>query len=372
MATQPTEQQEVVLQYLKNHQVTENLNQIVNKLCRARDEDPWGYLIKEFQKLQPSQITKVWARQIFDSRGSPTVEVEVTTLQGVFRAAVPSGASVGVYEALELRDGGAAYMGKGVSKAVANVNNVIGPRLIGMDPTDQKKIDTFMVEDLDGSKNEWGWSKSKLGANAILGVSLAVCRAGAAAKGVPLYQHIAELSGNTDLVLPTPAFNIINGGTHAGNKLAIQEFMILPIEAKSFSEALQIGAEVYHNLKEAIKEKYGADATSVGDEGGFAPNILNSKDALDLITQAIDAAGYTGRVKIAMDVAASEFYTDFKVTVSSSTTPPPSLDSTTHNHRMPPPSLTASPPSLQPREQKRQGDIIPTKLASTCTSTLLF
>ena len=313
MATQPTEQQEVVLQYLKQHQVTENLNQVVNKLCRARVDDPWGYFVTEFKKLQPPVITKVFARQIFDSRGNPTIEVEVSTLQGSYRSAVPSGASTGVYEALELRDEGSEYHGKGVSKAIANVNNVIGPKLIGMDPRDQKKIDNFMVEDLDGSQNEWGWSKSKLGANAILGVSLAVCRAGAAAKDIPLYQHIAELSGNTDFVLPVPAFNIINGGSHAGNKLAMQEFMILPTEAKSFSQAVQIGTEVYHHLKSAIKDKYGQDAVNVGDEGGFAPNIGSNKDALDLIVQAIELAGHTGAVKIGMDVAASEFYTEMKV-----------------------------------------------------------
>jgi len=312
MATQPTEQQEVVLQYLKNHQITENLNQIVNKLCRAREDDPWGYLITEFQKLQVPQITKVYARQIFDSRGNPTVEVEISTLQGTYRASVPSGASTGVYEALELRDGGKDFMGKGVANAVKNINEVIGPKIISMDPREQRKIDTFMIEDLDGTKNEWGWSKSKLGANAILGVSLAVCRAGAAANNIPLYQHIAQLAGNTDLVMPVPAFNIINGGSHAGNKLAIQEFMVLPTGAGSFSEAMQMGSEVYHNLKAAIKEKYGLDATNVGDEGGFAPNIANNKEALDLITKAIETAGYTGKVEIGMDVAASEFYGDFK------------------------------------------------------------
>lgn len=252
-------------------------------------------------------ISKVFARQIFDSRGNPTVEVDITTEDGLFRAAVPSGASTGIYEALELRDGGDAYMGKGVSKAVSNVNNIIGPALIGKDSTQQKKLDRYMVEELDGTKNEWGWCKTKLGANAILAVSLALCRAGAAANKIPLYQHIANIAGNTTLKMPVPAFNIINGGTHAGNKLAMQEFMILPVGASSFSEAMKMGSEVYHNLKSVIKKKYGQDAVNVGDEGGFAPNILDNYEGLNLVVEAIEKAGYTGKVKIGMDVAASEF-----------------------------------------------------------------
>ena len=167
-----------------------------------------------------------------------------------------------------------------------------------------------MVQTLDGSQNEWGWSKSKLGANAILGVSMAVCKAGAASKGMPLYQHIAELAGNpTDkMCMPVPAFNVINGGSHAGNKLAMQEFMILPVGAENFTEAMKMGSEVYHNLKSVIKKKYGQDACNVGDEGGFAPNILENKEGLDLLVEAIEKAGYTGKVKIGMDVAASEFW----------------------------------------------------------------
>jgi len=257
-------------------------------------------------------ITAVHARQIFDSRGNPTVECEVTTAQGTFRAAVPSGASTGKYEALELRDGGAAYMGKGVSQAVNNINEIIGPAILGMDPVDQRLIDIKMVEELDGSKNEWGYSKAKLGANAILAVSLAVCRAGAAARNIPLFKHIAMLAGNNEIVMPVPAFNIINGGSHAGNKLAMQEFMILPVEAKSFPEALRMGSEVYHNLAKLLKAQYGQDSTNVGDEGGFAPNIASNDDALIWIKQAIDNAGYTGKVKIGMDVAASEFYLEEK------------------------------------------------------------
>ncbi|KAL8152892.1 hypothetical protein V2J09_010652 [Rumex salicifolius] len=255
-------------------------------------------------------ITYVKARQIFDSRGNPTVETDIGLSDGTYaRAAVPSGASTGVYEALELRDGGSDYLGKGVLKAVQNVNTIIGPALIGKDPTQQTDIDNFMVQELDGTVNEWGWCKQKLGANAILAVSLALCKAGAMVRKIPLYKHIADLAGNTKLVLPVPAFNVINGGSHAGNKLAMQEFMILPIGASSFKEAMKMGSEVYHHLKSVIKKKYGQDATNVGDEGGFAPNILENKEGLELLKTAIEKAGYTGKVVIGMDVAASEFYT---------------------------------------------------------------
>ncbi|VVB02288.1 unnamed protein product [Arabis nemorensis] len=258
-------------------------------------------------------ITGVKARQIFDSRGNPTVEVDVHTSTGVkVTAAVPSGASTGIYEALELRDGGSDYLGKGVSKAVGNVNSIIGPALIGKDPTQQTAIDNFMVHELDGTQNEWGWCKQKLGANAILAVSLAVCKAGAVVNGIPLYKHIANLAGNPKIVLPVPAFNVINGGSHAGNKLAMQEFMILPVGASSFKEAMKMGVEVYHNLKSVIKKKYGQDATNVGDEGGFAPNIQENKEGLELLKTAIEKAGYTGKVVIGMDVAASEFYSSDK------------------------------------------------------------
>jgi len=254
-------------------------------------------------------ITKIHARQIFDSRGNPTVEVDLTTEHGLFRSAVPSGASTGIYEALELRDKDPkAYLGKGVLTAVANVNNIIAPALVGkdIDLTDQAAVDKIML-DLDGTEN-----KSKLGANAILGVSLAVCKAGAAKKGVPLYRHIADLAGNKDLILPVPAFNVINGGSHAGNKLAMQEFMLLPTGASSFTEAIRMGAETYHHLKSVIKAKYGQDACNVGDEGGFAPNIQNNEEGLELLKVAIEKAGYTGKIEIGMDVAASEFCKDKK------------------------------------------------------------
>uniref|UniRef100_A0AAZ3QPR2 Beta-enolase n=1 Tax=Oncorhynchus tshawytscha TaxID=74940 RepID=A0AAZ3QPR2_ONCTS len=250
-------------------------------------------------------ITKIHAREILDSRGNPTVEVDLYTAKGRFRAAVPSGASTGVHEALELRDGDKSrYLGKGTVKAVDHVNKDIAAKLIEkkFSVVDQEKIDQFMLE-LDGTEN-----KSKFGANAILGVSLAVCKAGAAEKGVPLYRHIADLAGHKDVILPCPAFNVINGGSHAGNKLAMQEFMILPIGASNFHEAMRIGAEVYHNLKNVIKAKYGKDATNVGDEGGFAPNILENNEALELLKSAIEKAGYPDKIIIGMDVAASEFY----------------------------------------------------------------
>mmetsp|Transcript_6537 Transcript_6537/g.13964 ORF Transcript_6537/g.13964 Transcript_6537/m.13964 type:complete len:440 (+) Transcript_6537:92-1411(+) len=256
-----------------------------------------------------STITGVKARQIFDSRGNPTVEVDVCTTDGVFRAAVPSGASTGVYEALELRDGDKSqYLGKGVSKAIHNVNGEICEALKGMDPSDQAAVDQAMIK-LDGTE---GGFKKRLGANAILGVSMAVCRAGAAAKKVPLYKHINDLAGNPKLVMPVPSFNVINGGSHAGNKLAMQEFMIMPTGASSFAEAMKIGAEVYQNLKKVISKKYGIDATGVGDEGGFAPNIQDNEEGLKLLMEAIEVAGHSGKVQLAMDVAASEFWKDDK------------------------------------------------------------
>ncbi|CAH8589148.1 unnamed protein product [Dicrocoelium dendriticum] len=249
-------------------------------------------------------IKKIHARQIYDSRGNPTVEVDVTTDKGLFRSAVPSGASTGVHEALELRDGPPGHMGKGVMKAVDNVNKTIAPALLksNIAVTDQTAIDKLMLS-LDGTAN-----KDKLGANAILGVSLAVCRAGAAEKGVPLYKYIASLAGNDQVILPVPSFNVINGGSHAGNKLAMQEFMIMPTGATSFKEAMKMGSEVYHNLRAVIKEKYGLDACNVGDEGGFAPNIQDNMEGLELLRTAIEKAHYTGKIKIAMDCAASEFH----------------------------------------------------------------
>jgi enolase len=252
-----------------------------------------------------SRILSVRAREVLDSRGNPTIEADLTTEDGVFRAMVPSGASTGVHEALELRDGDKSrYGGKGVLKAVDNVNKLIAPDVRGMDPVKQGEIDRKMIS-LDGTEN-----KSRLGANAILAVSMAACKAGAAAKKVPLYRHIADLAGVKEFVLPVPSFNVINGGSHAGNKLAMQEFMILPVGAPNFREALRYGAEVYHALKSVIKSKYGQDAVNVGDEGGFAPNIQDNREGLELLKEAIAKAGYTGKVRIGMDVAASEFFGD--------------------------------------------------------------
>merc|ERR1712232_840106 len=263
----------------------------------------------------PMKIMQIRAREIFDSRGNPTVEVDLCTERALFRAAVPSGASTGIYEALELRDGDKGrLLGKGVLKAVKNVNEIIAPKLVGMEVTDQQGIDKTMVEVIDGTQNDWGWSKSSLGANAIPAVSMAVCRAGAASMQMPLYEYIANIAGRpTDnYVMPVPCFNVINGGSHAGNRLACQEFMILPVGASSFKEALIVGCEVYHTLKGVIKSKYGQDACNVGDEGGFAPNVQDNNEALDVLMEALEKSGHKDKVKIGTDVAASEFYKDGK------------------------------------------------------------
>lgn len=249
-------------------------------------------------------IKQVKAREIFDSRGNPTIEVDISTKDGLFRGMVPSGASTGIHEALELRDNTQRFDGKGVQKAVDNVNNILAKKLIGKDCTNQKELDQLML-DLDGTKN-----KSKLGANAILGCSIAICKAGAYSKGLPLYTYISKLAGNRKVVMPVPSFNVINGGKHAGNKLAMQEFMLLPIKARNFRHAMRMGVETYHNLKKIIKKKYGVDSVNVGDEGGFAPPLQSNEEALELLQKAISISGYEGKIKIGMDVAASEFYED--------------------------------------------------------------
>ncbi len=253
-----------------------------------------------------SSITSIKAREILDSRGNPTLEVDLFTKQTCQSAAVPSGASTGKHEAVELRDGGKRYLGKGVQKAVQNVEKKIAPLLRGMDCHDQRKIDELMIKK-DGTKN-----KSKLGANAILGVSLAAARAASAENKKHLFQYLPGLAGlNKKPSMPRPFFNVINGGKHAGNKLAFQEFMIAP-KAKTFAEALRMGSEVYHILKEVIEKKYGKEATNVGDEGGFAPPLERAEEALSLLTDAIQKAGYNGKVEITMDCAASEFYKNGK------------------------------------------------------------
>lgn len=248
-----------------------------------------------------SEIDKIHAREILDSRGNPTVEVDVYTCCGFGRAAVPSGASTGIHEALELRDGGDRYDGKGVLKAVANVNEVIAPELVGMDASAQREIDDIMIE-LDGTPN-----KSNLGANAILGVSLAAAKAAASSAAMPLYKY---LGGVNTTRIPVPSFNVLNGGKHAGNELSIQEFMIQPVGAKSFSEGLRMAAETYHALGKILQGKYGVGATNVGFEGGYAPPLNKTRDALDAIMSARDAAGYEEEIKIGLDAAASSFYLD--------------------------------------------------------------
>ncbi len=252
----------------------------------------------------PTTIEDVKARQILDSRGNPTVEVDVTLSCGIVgRAAVPSGASTGIFEALEMRDGDKSiYCGKSVLKAVDNVNNIIAPELIGENAADQQNIDKLMLE-LDGTEN-----KSKLGANAILGVSLACAKASALAFEMPLYRYLGGINATT---LPVPMMNVLNGGAHADNNVDFQEFMITPVGASSFTEAIRMGAEVFHNLKTVLKNK--GMVTSVGDEGGFAPNLSSNEEALQVIIEAIEKAGYTtDQVKICLDVASSEFYEDGK------------------------------------------------------------
>lgn len=247
-----------------------------------------------------SIIINIHARQIFDSRGNPTVEVDVVTENGVLgRAAVPSGASTGEHEAVELRDGGDKYMGKGVLNAVKNVNEIIAPELLGASVFEQNSVDQLMI-DLDGTAN-----KAKLGANAILGVSLAVAKAAANELNIPLYRYVGGVSANT---LPVPMMNIVNGGSHSDAPIAFQEFMVMPVGAKNFTHAMQIGSEIFHNLKSIL---HGRNlSTAVGDEGGFAPTFDGTEDALDTVLQAIEKAGYKAgsEVMLALDCAAAEFY----------------------------------------------------------------
>ncbi len=251
-----------------------------------------------------SIILDIHARQIFDSRGNPTVEVDVVTENGILgRAAVPSGASTGEHEAVELRDGGKDYMGKGVLKAVKNVNDIIAKKLIGYSIFEQNMIDQVMIE-LDGTPN-----KAKLGANAILGVSLAVAKAAANELNMPLYRYVGGVSANT---LPVPMMNIVNGGSHSDAPIAFQEFMVMPVKAKNFTEAIKMGSEIFHNLKSILHDRN--LSTAVGDEGGFAPTFDGTEDALDTVIAAIKKAGYKAGddVMLALDCAAAEFYEDGK------------------------------------------------------------
>ncbi|MHA1729990.1 MAG: phosphopyruvate hydratase [Promethearchaeota archaeon] len=253
------------------------------------------------------KISKIKSRWILDSRGNPTVETDLYCGNIWARAAVPSGASTGEAEALELRDGGKSFMGKGVMKAVQNVNNILGKKLIGFDVTKQEELDKKM-NSIDGTDN-----KENLGANAILSVSMAAAKLAAKLLGKPLYEYLYESiykKSNDEYLLPCPMSNVLNGGKHAGGNLAIQEFMILPIGAKTFSQGLQMISETYHHMKSIIKEKYGNSSTNVGDEGGFAPNLQNTREALDIIIKAIENAGYIPGLDffLGSDAAASEFY----------------------------------------------------------------
>ena len=251
-----------------------------------------------------SIIIDIHARQIFDSRGNPTVEVDVITENGfVGRAAVPSGASTGEHEAVEMRDGGSDYMGKGVLQAVENVNGKIAGTLLGISVFDQEEIDRIMIE-LDGTKN-----KSKLGANAILGVSLAAAKAASHELGIPLFRYVGGVAAKT---LPVPMMNIINGGSHSDAPIAFQEFMVMPVKAESFTHAMKMGSEIFHNLKKVLHDR--GLSTAVGDEGGFAPTLDGTEDALDTIAKAVEKAGYKigDQVMIALDCASAEFYVDGK------------------------------------------------------------
>jgi len=253
-----------------------------------------------------SAITGVKAREIIDSRGNPTVEVDISTTKGTYTASVPSGASTGIYEAHELRDGGDRYLGKGCQKAVENANTVLADAVMGLDSGDQRAIDEAMLK-ADGTPN-----KANLGANAILGISLAASKAGAGDQGIPLWKHYANVAGNPiPETMPIPCFNVINGGEHAGNKLAFQEFFIIPTGAESFSESMEIGCETFHALKKVIKGKFGGDATLIGDEGGFAPPC-DVESGLAMLMEAAENAGYADKISVGLDVASSEFKVDGK------------------------------------------------------------
>ncbi|KAM7260139.1 hypothetical protein ACFE04_015880 [Oxalis oulophora] len=302
-----------VQEYLEKHLLSRKIEEAVNAAVRAKTPDPLLFISNHMKKVVPSVITKIKARQILDSRGIPTVEVDLFTNKSMFRASVPSGHTTGMYdEAVELRDGDKGmYLGNSVTRAVNNINHKISQALIGMDVTLQSQIDQAMI-DLDRTEK-----KSELGANAILPVSIAACKAGAAEKELPLYKYISELSGKTSpLTIPVPAFTLITGGNHAANNLPIQEIMILPIGATRFEEALQMGSETYQHLKASqavITEKYGAQECNVGEDGGFAPNISSLKEGLDLVKEAISRTGFIDKIKIAIDVAASNFCIEYPI-----------------------------------------------------------
>ena len=248
------------------------------------------------------KIKKISAREVLDSRGNPTVETCLTTDSCCVKSIVPSGASTGVHEALELRDGGKRYSGRGVLKAVKNVNKILAKKLIGLDCRKQKEIDLLMIE-LDGTEN-----KSRLGANAILSASMSVCKAGACCSKEPLYKYIRRLSNSKKIMLPMPQMNVINSGRHVGIQNDMQEHMIMPVGFKKFSDALRAGVESYHSLKNILRKRHGSIETLLGDEGGFSPHVLHFEKRLELMLEAIKEAGYEGKIKLALDCAASEFY----------------------------------------------------------------
>ena len=255
-------------------------------------------------------ILSVKAREVLDSRGNPTVEVDLVTKDGLFRSMVPSGASAGIHEALELRDGGTRYLGKGTQKAVDNVNKIIAPKVIGYDASDQRGLDELMIK-LDGTEN-----KGKLGANAVLPVSMAACCAAAKEHGLWVYEYIGKLTGISPDTLPVPMLNIINGGKHAGMENDPQEHMIMPVGAKSFKEGLRMAAETYHQLAKLLKKEFGARGTLIGDEGGFVPPLKNVSERLSIATKAIENAGYTTKeIKFALDPASSEFFDEGVYTI---------------------------------------------------------
>ncbi|CAA6675517.1 unnamed protein product [Spirodela intermedia] len=304
-----------VQEYLDKHMLSRKIEDAVNAAVRSKAPDPVLYISNHMRRAVSSAITKIKARQILDSKGIPTVEVDMYTNKGMFRAAAPvvtltkcepspsrPGKESLQYERSELRDGDKGkYLGNSVSKAVRNINEKIAEALIGMDPTLQSQID-HTIMDLDKTE-----SKAELGVNAMLAVSMAACKAGAAEKEVLLCKHIADLSGQSGLILPVPAITVISGGKHAGNNLAAQEIMILPVGANTFEEAMQVGSETYYHLKAIILEKYGSIGCNVGEDGGLAPNITDFREALDLVKEAINRAGCNGRIKMAMDVAATNF-----------------------------------------------------------------
>ncbi|KAK6247162.1 hypothetical protein QUC31_018727 [Theobroma cacao] len=295
-----------VQEYLDKHMLSRKIEDAVNAAVRAKTPDPVLFISSHMKKAVPSVITKVKARQILDSRGIPTVEVDLFTNKGMFRASVPSGDSTGMYEAVELRDGDkGTYLGNAVTKAVKNINEKISEALVGMDPTVQLQIDQAMI-DLDKTEK-----KSELGANAILAVSIAACKAGAAEKEVPLYKHIADLSGKTNSILPVPAFTVIRGGKHSGNSMPIQDITILPTGASRFDEALQMGSETYHHLKKnrllLQKNMVQMDVMLVKMVVSLLTSPGNVREGLDIVKEAIGRTGYNDRIKIGMDVAATDF-----------------------------------------------------------------